>query len=145
MSGEPRSDIKTAEEVFQLLAEGIDAGEAMVFTRTIPASLDEYMSDLARKFGIEVVSVGEDEFREETKDTRFFLLPISGLLPGAKGVVALGFRDGVGLFVLTWYYLVGYGIGDGYTYFIRITPEEKVIVRLGKVLFMAASTKTITG
>ena len=144
MSGEPapESGFKSGEEVFQLLARGIDAGETMIIARSVPSTVEEYVSDMARQFGIEVVRVGEEEFREEARDTRLFLLPLKEYMPGAKGVIALGFRDGVGIGVFTWYYIVFYGIGSGYTYFVKITPEERVIIRIDRELALAASTKT---
>ena len=100
------------------------------------------MSEVARQRGIEVVRVGVDEFREEAMDTRLFLLPLREYLPGAKGVIALGFRDGVGIMVFTWFYIVFYGVGNGYTYFVKITPEERVVIRVDRELALAASTKT---
>ena len=145
MSGdfEPVSGFKSGEEVFRALAEGIDAGESMVIARSIPSTVEEYVSDMTRQLGLEVVRVGEEEFREEARDTRLFLLPLKEYLPGTKGVVALGFKDGVGIMVFTWYYIVFYGVGNGYTYFVKITPEEKAVVRIDRELALAASTKSI--
>ena len=142
VSSEPESGFKTGEEVFKLLAAGIDAGESMVIARSVPRTLEEYMSEVARQLGIEVVRVGEDEFREEARDTRLFLLPLREYLPGTKGVAALGFKDGVGIMVFTWFYIVFYGVGGGYTYFVKITPEERVIIRVDRELAFAASTRT---
>ena len=137
------SGVKSGEEVFQILSEGIDAGESMVIARPIPSTLEEYVSDMARQLGLEVVRVGEDEFMEEARNTsKLFLLPLKEYVPGTKGVIALGFRDGVGIGVFTWFYIVFYGVGSGYTYLMKITPEEKVIVRVDRELALAASTKT---
>ena len=116
MSGEPapESGFKSGEEVFQLLARGIDAGETMIIARSVPSTVEEYVSEMARQFGIEVVRVSEDEFREEARDTSLFLLPIKEDIPGTKGIVALGFRDGVGIGGFTWDDIVFYGVGRGF-------------------------------
>mgnify|MGYP001770815981 CR=1 FL=1 len=139
---EPVRGFKTGEEVFKLRAAGIDTGEAMIIARPIPTTVEEYVNEIAKHFGIEVVRVGEDEFREEAKDTRLFLLPLREHMPGAKGIAAIGFRDGVGIMVFTWFYIVFYGVGSGYTYFVKVTPEERVIIRIDKELALAASTMT---
>lgn len=137
------SDFKTGEEVFKILAGGIDTGESMVIARPLPTTVEEYVNEVARQLGLEVVRVGEDEFKEEASDTKLFLLPLRGYVPGTKGIVALGFKDGVGIIVFTWFYIVFYGVGGGYTYFVKITPEERVVIRLDRELALAASTVSV--
>ena len=128
-------------EGVERILESARSGNSMLVLSRMHLSVREYVDGITRGLGLEVTSIGEEEFMREADMFSLVLALLTGAtVTRPVSLIIVSLLDGTALGLVTQEFLMVYIMSDNETYIIYHDNEEGYCVRVGRGIGLALAS-----